>query len=269
MSTSADTTDTTKPTGTPTYRRRRRIYGGIAVVLVIVIVIALIIFAVTRTSGSGSAALPSFTIANSQGNVASSDSIVESQPSLAKTIPAHLHYVPFDAGVTAIAEMRSGTSRRSTASATPRDRAIGTNTGVVVVFAQSFDADALIVPPSITRPASSPEVGRRPCRLVGGLRARGWLGVQHLTGSVKVVGMASEQAVAAAYLARRGQGRLRVRGARSGADRQGRPPADQRPADRQAGYPGPQRRRGFRERWSAATPRSSRSTSAPRSRPPG
>ena len=30
---------------------------------------------------------------------------------------------------------------------------------------------------------------------------RGWLGVQHLTGSVKVVGMASEQAVAAAYLA--------------------------------------------------------------------
>jgi taurine transport system substrate-binding protein len=202
MSTSADTTDTTKPTGTPIFRRRRRrIYAGIAVVLVIVI--ALIIFAVTRTSGSGSAALPSFTIANSQGNVASSDSIVESQPSLAKTIPAHLHYVPFDAGVTAIAEMRSGTVQAINGVGNPPvTEAIGTNTGVVVVFAQSFDADALIVPPSITSPSQL--AGTSVGVLVGSsedYELRGWLGIQHLTRSVKVVGMASEQAVAAAYLA--------------------------------------------------------------------
>ena len=57
---------------------------------------------------SSTAALPSFTISVSQGSVASPDSIIESQSSLAKIIPAHLHYVPFEAGVTAIAEMKSG-----------------------------------------------------------------------------------------------------------------------------------------------------------------
>ena len=40
--------------------------------------------------------------------MASPDSIIESQSSLAKLIPASLHYVPFEAGVTAIAEMKSG-----------------------------------------------------------------------------------------------------------------------------------------------------------------
>jgi hypothetical protein len=44
----------------------------------------------------------------SQGSVASPDSIIESQTSLSKLIPAKLHYVPFEAGVTAIAEMKSG-----------------------------------------------------------------------------------------------------------------------------------------------------------------
>ena len=53
-----------------------------------------VIWAVTRGS-SNPAALPSFTISVSQGSVASPDSIIESEPSLAKLIPAQLHYVPF------------------------------------------------------------------------------------------------------------------------------------------------------------------------------
>jgi len=70
-------------------------------------VIALAAWAVSTSGGSG-APLPGFTIAYGQGTVANSDSLIDSDPALARTIPAQLHFVPFDAGVTAIAEMRSG-----------------------------------------------------------------------------------------------------------------------------------------------------------------
>jgi NitT/TauT family transport system substrate-binding protein len=191
-----------KRTGVPVYkRRRRRIYGGTGIA--VVLAAALVSWTVTRGGSSGPAALPSFTIAASQGNVANSDSIIESQPSLAKTIPARLHFVPFDAGVTAIAEMRSGTLQSiSGVGNPPVTGAIGTGTGVVVVIAQSFDDDALIVPASVTSAAQL--AGKSVGVLVGSsedYELRGWLALQHLTGSVKVVGFASEQAVSAAYLA--------------------------------------------------------------------
>ncbi len=79
--------------------------------------------------------------------------------------------------------------------------AIGTGSGVDVVLAQSFDADALIVPPSIRTPAQL--AGKSVGVLVGSsedYELRGWLGIEHLTSKVKVVGFASEQAAAAAYL---------------------------------------------------------------------
>jgi taurine transport system substrate-binding protein len=200
MSTSADTRESArKPT--PIYKRkRRRIYGSLAVAAIVVI--AVIVWAVTRSGGSG-AALPGFTIAYGQGTVANSDSIIDSDAALAKTIPAQLHFVPFDAGVTAIAEMRSGSLQAiSGVGNPPVVGAIGTGTGVDVVIAQSFDADALIVPKSVT--AASQLAGKSVGVLVGSsedYELRGWLGLQHLTGSVKVVGFASEQAAAAAYLA--------------------------------------------------------------------
>jgi taurine transport system substrate-binding protein len=183
----------------PVYkRRRRRIYGSLAVVAVVVI--AVIVWAVTR--GSSSAPIPGFTIAYGQGTVANSDSIIASDPALAKTIPAHLHFVPFDAGVTAIAEMRSGSLEAiSGVGNPPVVGAIGTHTGVDVVMAQSFDADALIVPKSIRAPAQL--AGKSVGVLVGSsedYELRGWLAYEHLTSSVKVVGFASEQAAAAAYL---------------------------------------------------------------------
>ena len=166
-----------------------------------VVVIALVVWVVTQ-SGSSGTALPSFTVAYGQGTVANSDSIIDSDPALAKTIPAKLHYVPFDAGVTAIAEMRSGSLQAiSGVGNPPVVGAIGTNTAVDVVIAQSFDADALIVPKSITTPAQL--AGKAVGVLVGSsedYELQGWLGLQHLTSSVKVVGFASEQAAAAAYL---------------------------------------------------------------------
>lgn len=198
MSTTAPET-APAPAGPSAYQRRRRqrwLGAGVAALVVAAAVIAI----VALSSGGG--ALPRFTVAYGQGNVAGSDSIIHSQPALAKTIPATLKFVPFDAGVTAIAEMRSGALQAiSGVGNPPVVGAIGNGTGVTVVIAQSFDADALIVPPSISGPAQL--AGRSVGVLVGSsedFELRGWLALQHLTGKVKVVGLESEQAVAAAYL---------------------------------------------------------------------
>jgi len=167
----------------------------------IAVVVAATVIGIVTTRSSGDA--PGFTVAYGQGNVANSDSIIASQPSLAKTIPATLKFVPFDAGVTAIAELRSGALQAiSGVGNPPVVGAIGNGTDVVVVIAQSFDADALIVPAAITDPSQL--AGKSVGVLVGSsedFELRGWLALQHLTNSVKVVGLASEQAVAAAYLA--------------------------------------------------------------------
>lgn len=201
MSSSTDVgARTRKPV--PTFkRRRRRAYGGIAVAAALVI--ALIVWAVTRGTGSGTAgALPSFTISVSQGTVASPDSIIESQPSLAKTIPAHLHYVPFDAGVTAIAEMKSGSVQAiSGVGNPPATAAIGTGTGVTVVMGWGFDDDQLLVPKPVASPAQL--AGKSVAVLVGSsedYELRGYLAKEHLTGKVKVVSFASETAAGAAAL---------------------------------------------------------------------
>jgi taurine transport system substrate-binding protein len=185
-------------------RRRRRWIAAIATVVVIAVVIVVVV--VTTTGGSGSE--PQFTVAYGQGNVASSDSIIDTQPALKKSIPAHLKFVPFNAGVTAIAEMRGGSLQAiSGVGNPPVVGAIANGTAVSVVIAQSFDADALIVPASVT--SASQLAGKSVGVLVGSsedFELRGWLALQHLTSSVKVVGLASEQAVAAAYLAGKLQG---------------------------------------------------------------
>jgi taurine transport system substrate-binding protein len=200
MSTSADVSASRrKPV--PVYKRkRRRVYGAVAAVLVVIIVV--VVWAVTRSGGSAAGPLPGFTIAYGQGTVANSDSIIDSSPALAKTIPAKLRFVPFDAGVTAIAEMRSGSLQAiSGVGNPPVVGAIGTGTAVTVVIAQSFDADALIVPAAVTSAAQL--AGKKIGVLVGSsedYELRGWLGLQNLTSKVTVVGFASEQAAPAAYL---------------------------------------------------------------------
>jgi taurine transport system substrate-binding protein len=200
MSTSADVSASRrKPV--PVYKRkRRRIYGAIAAALVVIIVV--VVWAATRSGGSGGGPLPALTIAYGQGTVANSDSIIDSSPALARAIPARLRFVPFDAGVTAIAEMRSGSLQAiSGVGNPPVVGAIGTGTAVTVVIAQSFDADALIVPASVTSAAQL--AGKKVGVLVGSsedYELRGWLGLENLTSKVTVVGFASEQAAAAAYL---------------------------------------------------------------------
>jgi ABC-type taurine transport system substrate-binding protein len=184
---------------TPLYkRRRRRIYGAAAAAALVVI--ALIIWAVTAGGSSSTAAVPSFTISVSQGSVASPDSIIESQSSLAKIIPAYLHYVPFEAGVTAIAEMKSGSVQAiSGVGNPPATAAIGNGTGVTVVMGWGFDDDQLLVPKSITSPAQL--AGKSVAVLVGSsedYELLGYLGLQHLTGKVKVVTFPDENSAGAA-----------------------------------------------------------------------
>jgi taurine transport system substrate-binding protein len=189
----------TEPAAGPSAYQRRRRRRWLAAAVATAVVAAAAIAVLVLTSGGGK---PKFTVAYGQGNVANSDSVIHSQPALAKSIPAQLKFVPFDAGVTAIAELRSGALQAiSGVGNPPVVGAIGNGTGVTVVIAQSFDADALIVPPSISGPAQL--AGRSVGVLIGSsedFELRGWLGLQHLTGKVKVVGLESEQAVAAAYL---------------------------------------------------------------------
>ena len=197
MSTSADTRRP-GPKQVPVYKqKRRRIYAILAAAAAVIIAVV-----VTVVVTQGGSSTPGLTIAYGQGNVVSSDGIIASEPSLAKTIPATLKFVPFDAGVTAIAEMRSGSLQAiSGVGNPPVVGAIGTKTGVSVVMAQSFDADALIVPKSIT--AASQLAGKSIGVLVGSsedYEVRGWLAKENLTSSVKVVGFPSEQAASAAYL---------------------------------------------------------------------
>ncbi len=134
--------------------------------------------------------------------MASPDSIIESQPSLAKIIPAHLHYVPFEAGVTAIAEMKSGAVQAiSGVGNPPTTEAIGTGIGVTVVMGWGFDDDQLLVPKSVTSPAQL--AGKSVGVLVGSsedYELLGYLGLEHLTGKVKVVPFADENATGAAAL---------------------------------------------------------------------
>ena len=184
----------------PVYkRRRRRIYTAGA--LVLVVAAGAVIWAVT-SGGSNPAVLPGFTISVSQGSVASPDSIIESQPSLARLIPAQLHYVPFEAGVTAIAEMKSGSVQAiSGVGNPPVTEAIGTGVGVTVVMGWGFDDDQLLVPASVTSPAQL--AGTSVGVLVGSsedFELLGYLKLEHLTGKVKVVSFADENAAGAAAL---------------------------------------------------------------------
>jgi len=199
MSTSAETSTPARK-GFPVYkRRRRRIYGAAA--LVLAVIVGMVVWATTGGS-SGPTALPGFTISVSQGSVASPDSIIESQPSLARLIPAHLHYVPFEAGVTAIAEMKSGAVQAiSGVGNPPVTEAIGSGTGVTVVMGWGFDDDKLLVPASVTSPAQL--AGKSVAVLVGSsedYELLGYLALQHLTGKVKVVPFSDETAAGAAAL---------------------------------------------------------------------
>ena len=264
-------TTTTRRPRLPVYKRkRRRIY--LAATLAVLLVAAVIAWAVSQGSGSsGPAALPSFTISVSQGSVASPDSIIESQPSLAK----------IDPGAPALRAVRRRRHRDrrdeerqrcrpSAASATRRSSApSATAPAVDVVIAQSFDDDALLVPKSITSPAQL--AGKSVGVLVGSSE------------DYELLRLARAGAPD-----RQGQGRrLRQRagGRRGLPGAVGRRPTSRRPGGQliakgdhplvnaeqiaKLGIPGLNVVAVAPATWSRTIPRSCRTTSAPRCRAPG
>jgi NitT/TauT family transport system substrate-binding protein len=142
------------------------------------------------------------------GLVAEPETVIGSVKSLQSSVGASIKWVPITAGATALAEMRAGAfDLVAGVGNPPTTAAIANGTPIDVIWAQSFDADQLLVPKSITSPQQL--VGKTVADLEGSsedYELRGWLATQHLTGKVKVLGLASEQADEAAYVAGKVQG---------------------------------------------------------------
>jgi taurine transport system substrate-binding protein len=142
------------------------------------------------------------------GLVAEPETVIGSVKSLQSGVGASIKWVPITAGATALAEMRAGAfDLVAGVGNPPTTAAIANGTPIDVIWAQSFDADQLLVPSSITSPQQL--VGKTVADLEGSsedYELRGWLTTQHLTGKVKVLGLASEQAATAAYIAGKVQG---------------------------------------------------------------
>jgi taurine transport system substrate-binding protein len=154
------------------------------------------------SSGSG-ATKSNLSIGYFTGLVAEPETVIGSVPSLATQTGAKIKWVPITAGATALAEMRAGAFDLVAGVGNPPTvAAIANGTPIDVIWAQSFDADGLLVPKSITSPSQL--AGKTVGDLEGSsedYELRGWLSVEGLTKKVNVLGFASEQAAAAAYLA--------------------------------------------------------------------
>jgi taurine transport system substrate-binding protein len=137
------------------------------------------------------------------GLVAEPETVIGSVSSLQAQTGSKIKWVPITAGATALAEMRAGAFDLVAGVGNPPTvAAIANGTPIDVIWAQSFDADSLLVPKSIT--SASQLKGKTIGDLEGSsedYELRGWLTVQHLTGKVNVLGFASEQAATAAYAA--------------------------------------------------------------------
>jgi taurine transport system substrate-binding protein len=155
------------------------------------------------TAASAGATKSNLSVGYFTGLVAEPETVIGSVPSLQAQTGSKIKWVPITAGATALAEMRAGAFDLVAGVGNPPTvAAIANGTPINVIWAQSFDADSLLVPKSIT--SGSQLKGKTIGDLEGSsedYELRGWLTVQHLTGKVNVLGFASEQAAAAAYIA--------------------------------------------------------------------
>ncbi len=184
-------------------RRKARVATGACAALVATISVA----ALSLAPASG-ASDPSVTLGYFTGSQATPATVIATDPQLEGTIPAKISWSPVTAGVTALAEMESGSLLSITGVGNPPVvGAIGNGVGVDVVWADDLTASTLVVSKSITKPSQL--AGKTLGDLEGSstdFQLRGWLSVEHLTKSVTVDGFPSIAAVAAAYLAGKLQG---------------------------------------------------------------
>jgi NitT/TauT family transport system substrate-binding protein len=155
------------------------------------------------SSSSSAATKSNLSVGYFTGLVAEPETVIGSVSSLAKQTGASIKWIPITAGATALAEMRAGAFDLVAGVGNPPTvAAIANSTPIDVIWAQSFDADGLMVPKSITSPSQL--AGKTVGDLEGSsedYELRGWLSVEGLTKKVTVLGFASEQTAAAAYLA--------------------------------------------------------------------
>ena len=193
------------PTGSstrPAHRKMRWVFGGCAALVASTSMAAL---SLTPAFGASD---PSVTLGYFTGSEATPATIIATDPALEKTVPAKISWSPVTAGVTALAEMESGSLLSVTGVGNPPVvGAIGNGVNVDVLWADDLTASTLVVSKSITKPSQL--AGKTLGDLEGSstdFQLRGWLSVEHLTKSVTVDGFPSIAAVAAAYLAGKLQG---------------------------------------------------------------
>lgn len=159
-------------------------------------------------SSAGGGTKSSLSVGYFTGLIAEPETVIGSVSSLSAQTGAKIKWVPITAGATALAEMRAGAfDLVAGVGNPPTTAAIANGTPIDVIWAQSFDADQLLVPSSITSPQQL--AGKTIADLEGSsedYELRGWLTSENLTSKVKVLGLASEQAAAAAYQAGKVQG---------------------------------------------------------------
>lgn len=185
--------------------RHRRLLGAASAAAVIALTAAAC-GSSGGTSGSGGSkngTKSSLSVGYFTGLIAEPETVIGSVPSLETQTGTKIKWIPITAGATALAEMRAGAFDFVAGVGNPPTvAAIANGTPIDVVWAQSFDADQLLVPKSITSPQGL--AGKTVGDLEGSsedYELRGWLTVEHLTGKVTVLGFSSEQEAAAAYLA--------------------------------------------------------------------
>jgi taurine transport system substrate-binding protein len=131
--------------------------------------------------------------------------LVTGNPDLAGKVDGTLKLTPIDSGVTGLASLRGGAFPFvSGVGNPPVVGSIAQDTKLKVVYAEYFDAAQLIVPPAIK--TDDDLKGKTVGALQGSsedFEIRGWLESKGLTKDVKVVGFPSEQAITAAYKAKK------------------------------------------------------------------
>ena len=131
--------------------------------------------------------------------------LVAGNPELADQVDGTFKLTPIDSGVTGLSSLRGGAFPFvSGVGNPPVVGAIAQDTKLKVVYAEYFDAAQLIVPKSITSDADL--AGKTVGALQGSsedFEIRGWLESKGLTDKVEVIGFPSEQAITAAYKAKK------------------------------------------------------------------
>lgn len=156
----------------------------------------------TTSSTATPAPKPPINIGYFSGGVGAPETIIGSDPALASSVSAKLHFTPITAGLAALSEMRAGAfDMVSEVGNPPVVSAVAGGTNLRVIWVQSYDGAALIVHSGITK--ASQLSGSTIGDLEGSsedFELRGYLKETNMTSKTTVLGFPSDAAAGAAWL---------------------------------------------------------------------